>query len=494
MNKKKVIIIGAGVAGLSAGCYLQINGYSTGIFEAHSAPGGLFTSWERNGYVIEGCVHGLLGSSPAHPLYGLWNELVDMDDMDFIDPDVKTVIEFEDKSRFIYHSRLDTLEEYLLEIAPEDAAVIKEFIDGVRTVKKLAMNVDKPRELYTPADYAGMLKYARTVPFMNKWNNISAEDFSGRFKNPILRRVFKLVISPVLFEMFVLAEMDQKRSGYPVCGSGRFAGAIARRYSAWGGKISYNSRVSSIMVQNGRAVGVVLENGEIHNADIVISAADAKSTLYKLLDGRYVDGKTRKMFERGEVNTSKIQVSLGLNRLVDDVGASVTYVLDNPFRICDGSEFDSINVLVYKNMRDQIPEGKTLLCIQLETAEPEYWCSLRETDRKEYMRLKLETAEKLADILEAHMGPIKGSLDMVDVATPATYIRYTGNWKGSTQGWSNKKLFGGNILGNTLPGLESFYMIGQWVKPGAGVPNVFMGGRNIAQIICKKDKKQFTTA
>ena len=49
----KVNIIGAGVAGLSAGCYLQMNGFETEIFERHSTFGGLCTSWKRGGYTFE---------------------------------------------------------------------------------------------------------------------------------------------------------------------------------------------------------------------------------------------------------------------------------------------------------------------------------------------------------------------------------------------------------------------------------------------------------
>ena len=58
MAQKKVLIIGAGMAGLAAGCYAQMNGYAAEIFELHELPGGLCTSWERKGYTIDGCIHG----------------------------------------------------------------------------------------------------------------------------------------------------------------------------------------------------------------------------------------------------------------------------------------------------------------------------------------------------------------------------------------------------------------------------------------------------
>ena len=69
---KKIIIIGAGIAGLSAGIYARKNGYDATIYELHFLPGGLCTAWKRAGFTFEGCMHyvGLVGSSPTHTYYG----------------------------------------------------------------------------------------------------------------------------------------------------------------------------------------------------------------------------------------------------------------------------------------------------------------------------------------------------------------------------------------------------------------------------------------
>ena len=81
---KKVTIIGAGIAGLSAGCYLQMNDYDTEIYELHNLPGGLCTGWNRKGYNIDNCIHWLVGSSPNDNFYHLWSELIDMKNMEFV--------------------------------------------------------------------------------------------------------------------------------------------------------------------------------------------------------------------------------------------------------------------------------------------------------------------------------------------------------------------------------------------------------------------------
>jgi phytoene dehydrogenase-like protein len=73
--EKKIIIIGAGIAGLSAGCYARMNGYDAEIYETHSLPGGLCTSWIKGGYTIDGCLHWLTGSAPSDSFYQIWKEL-----------------------------------------------------------------------------------------------------------------------------------------------------------------------------------------------------------------------------------------------------------------------------------------------------------------------------------------------------------------------------------------------------------------------------------
>jgi len=69
---KSVIIVGAGIAGLSTGCYARMNGYETTILEMHNIPGGLCTAWKRSGrsssdrYTFDTCMHRLLGSKVGH--------------------------------------------------------------------------------------------------------------------------------------------------------------------------------------------------------------------------------------------------------------------------------------------------------------------------------------------------------------------------------------------------------------------------------------------
>ncbi len=99
-------------------------------------------------------------------------------------------------------------------------------------------------------------------------------------------------------------------------------------------------------------------------------------------------------------------------------------------------------------------------------------------------------------MLDARVPGFRQAIEVVDVATPVTYERYTSNWQGSIEGWiprpGSVRMDEGDQLPHTLPGLEGFYMTGQWVSPGGGVP-VAGDGRKVIQRICKADGRGFRT-
>ena len=71
--KKKIVVIGGGVAGLSSGIYSQLNGFETEIYEMHTIPGGQCTAWERKGYRFDYCLHWLVGTSSG-VFHDMWKE------------------------------------------------------------------------------------------------------------------------------------------------------------------------------------------------------------------------------------------------------------------------------------------------------------------------------------------------------------------------------------------------------------------------------------
>jgi phytoene dehydrogenase-like protein len=135
------------------------------------------------------------------------------------------------------------------------------------------------------------------------------------------------------------------------------------------------------------------------------------------------------------------------------------------------------------------PDGKTVLKTQFIT-DYDYWKKLREEPER-YKIEKQHIADQVIAQLDKRFPGIAAQVEAVDVATPLTWERYTGNWRGSYEGWLPKDWNYSTRMSKTLPGLENFYMAGQWVEPGGGMPTAVMSGRNVTQLICHNDKKKF---
>jgi phytoene dehydrogenase-like protein len=494
---ESIIIIGAGVAGLAAGCYGQMNGYRTAIFEMHDQPGGLCTGWRRNGYTFDGCIHWLMGTSPRSPFYKVWSELGVMHDCRMIAHEEFVRITGPDGRELKVYTNIDRFEQHLQELSPADAPVIEELTGALRKWRNIDLSQEKPPELMDAQDQ--MKAAARMAPYMgelNKWVQTTVDQFAARFQDPFLRRAFPLIFGggdmPMMAFLMFLAPMDHGDCGVPEGGSAGFSKAIARRYTDLGGKIHYRARVEEILEEGGKAAGVRLADGSVHRADVVISAADGRTTLYKLLGGRHMSDYQRHAYETWPTFSSLVQVSLGIKRDLSTEPQNHGWLLEQPLEVA-GKSHDALNIKHYCYDRSLAPQGKSVVEVLL-MGDYDYWKRLADEDRERYDAEKQQTATRVIDFMEQHYPGITRDIEAVDVATPLTTERYTASYRGSIQGWALAGEILQKGLDKTVPGLENFYMIGQWVETGGGLPGVAPSGRRIIQIICHKDGKRFTTS
>ncbi|MCP4540297.1 MAG: NAD(P)/FAD-dependent oxidoreductase [Chloroflexi bacterium] len=495
MEEKSIIIIGAGLAGLSAGCYARMNGYKTQIFEMHNIPGGLCTSWKRKGYVFDGCIHYMMGSRSG-TYHRFYEELGAVQGRRMVDNEELLRVQGSGGKVWIVYADIDRLEQHMKELSPADAAVIEELCNAARLLVHFEIPIEKPTELMGPLDVLKLLKDVPALRAISKYGKVSMQDYAARFKDPFLREVFPLIIEnipdmPMMAVLMTLAYLHQKNNGWPIGGSLEFARAIEKRYRDLGGKVQYKSRVEKILVQAGQAVGVRLANGTEHHADLVISAADGRTTIFDMLDGKYIDDKIRHDYDERPIFGPYVQISLGVARDFSQEPHSLILEPQEPLKVGDQTR-RWIPVKHYCYDPTMAPLGKSVVTVSFLFANYEYWKKLYQ-DREQYKVEKQTLADAVIDQMEKRFPGIKEQIEVVDVATPVTFERYTGNWQGSYMGWQTTPATGIKPMSKTLPGLGSFYMAGQWVLPGGGVSGAIVSGRHVIQIICKKDKKRFMT-
>jgi len=139
---KSLIIIGGGIAGLSAGCYAQMNGFDSTIYEMHNIAGGLCTAWQREGFTFDLCIEWLVGSSPKSMLYSLWEELGAVQGRQFINYEYFNHTLDEHGNRFIHYTDPDKLREHMLSFSfsQEDEVLITEITDDIKRLMEVDMS------------------------------------------------------------------------------------------------------------------------------------------------------------------------------------------------------------------------------------------------------------------------------------------------------------------------------------------------------------------
>ena len=303
---KKVIVIGAGIAGLTCGVYAQMNGFETEIYEMHSIPGGECTGWDRKGYHFDGCLHWLVGSKEGTSLNKLWRDTGALDDsVEIINYDIYVRYVEGDKAVNLY-TDAGKLEQHLLELAPEDKAAIKKLCATLRNMGNFGMPIGKPMDMMTAGD--GLKFAAKNLGSMSKiahYNGMTMKELVADFKNPLLVRAF-LTSFPedytAMAFITTLAGMNAGDCGFPCGGSRALAKRMEARFTALAGKVFYNAPVDKVLVEDSKAVGIRLADGRVVKADHVVSCADGYETLTRFLDDRFTPEAYRKLFATPQEN------------------------------------------------------------------------------------------------------------------------------------------------------------------------------------------------
>lgn len=490
-KRRKIIIIGGGIAGLCTAVYALKCGYQVEVLEMHDTAGGLATSWRRGAYTFETCLHWFVGSKPGGEMHDLWQEVFDIEKLRFVDSEEFVEIETESGDRLHVYTDVDRLEAELLHRDPQGAASIRELAHSIRTLGKFRM-LDPAGGL--TENWWNLLRDLPVFPLLSRLSKMSGSEYGNRFSDPLLMTFFSngdVGKLSALAMVISLAWMNMGNAGYCLGGSQAIIRLIEEKIASLGGKIRFRAQVARVLVENNVAVGVELTNGETVKADWVVSAADGHSTIFDLLNGKYVDDATRRTYQERELFASYLQVSLGVALDLHGQPSMLTRVLDVPMMLDPGTAVHTIGFRFFHFDPSFAPHGKTAVTCTLPTRNDQYWTDLRRSDLPAYYAAKQRVADLAIDVLEKRIPGIRAAIETVDVSTPASVIRYTGNWKGTMEGWLVGPGDGFRNLPNTLPGLDRFLMVGQWVMPGGGLPSGPMTARPAVKAMCRQDHVPF---
>jgi phytoene dehydrogenase-like protein len=425
-----------------------------------------------------------------HELGALPRELVTIEDC--------TAVASPDGKMFVDYYDLERLKNTLLKLSPADLKMIEQYIGSIKVFSN-----GKISDAMDSGSFWKMITISPSMFSIRKWIKMNMRTYSERFSDPFLRKAFALLVyagpdGPLVFHFMRHAGGLSGDIKWPVGGATEFAKSIERRYLALGGKVHYGSRVEKILVENDKAVGIKLADGSEHRADIIISNADGRKTIFDMLDGKYIN-ETVRMYCAPNLDETPfaVDVFLGINRDLSGEPSSLVLLLDPPVTIAN-HKYESIEAQLYGFDNSMAPAGKGTIKVEL-PASYDYWKQLYNNDREKYKQEKQKVAEQVIEIMESHFRGIKNQVEVIDVCTLMTWERYMGG----TQGWfnfPNRKLdftmredLSDKKFKTTLPGLSNFYLVGVWATAMGSLAHNATSGKTIIRRICKKDGKEFKT-
>jgi all-trans-retinol 13,14-reductase len=489
------IVIGSGLGGLSCAAAFARQGFRPLVLEQHDRPGGYATTFKRpGGFEFDVSLHST--AVPARD--GAYNQIPgfpEITEVEFVPhPSLYRAI-FPEHDLTVPNRDPDKYLALLKERFPDEAAGI----DGLfAAMRGLADDVGKLGAARGQIDYSRFpLDFPHlATAYTHTWGQMQ----DVHLKDPKLKAIvstlwgyYGLPPSQLASIYFALPTIGYLRDGgfYPRGKSQAISNALVNFIEKRGGKVLLKTRVERILVKDGAAYGVGTADGGQHLGTAVISNANAYDTFHRLLagDGALKDYRAR--MDTMKVSLSSFQVFLGLKKdLVKQVGLKDSefacengYDPEAAFQAClAGSVEDGgFGLTLYDNLYPGYsPPGKnTLTIITLQGYD--YWKKY-ETDyfkgkKDAYRAEKERMADALIRQVEKKLMPgLRKAIEVREVATPLTNLRYTSNYRGAIYGWDQ-------TLDNAMPNrmaqttpVQNLYLASAWTQPGGGYGGVLWSG------------------
>ena len=408
-----LIIIGGGVAGLTAGIYAHLlptgrekTHLTSTIYERHALPGGMLSYWERQSFHIDNCVHWLTGTNDSTPLFRLWQDVgVLSDKVAMHRPAYFMQVEHNGEMLHLWRD-LGRVREDMLRLSPEDTPRIEEFIRLVRIYSNTVVIADKPLEQYSLWQKAKLIYAMRHIGKAHRtYAKMSIAQYAEQFQHPLIRK-FLQAYFPVHYNVsslfFVFGIFTDGNADLPAGGSRGMVERMVSRYQSLGGTLQTGWEAERVNIVNHKAVSVTFCNGQTVEADYIILACDLHHTITRLLPVGYMD---KYMYERFIAHPDKYPTysSVNLYFAVNHRTTTITEarILDLTDLHINGKSIPYAFLKHFNYEPSFAPTDTTILQVLITqyADDFEYWHRLRTDNYQNYRTEKGILAQAVAECL-----------------------------------------------------------------------------------------------
>ncbi len=474
-----VLVIGAGIGGLTAAALLARRGLKVMVIEQSHYVGGFCANFRRGRgkYVFDIGVHDISGLGPQGPVRWLLRRLDLEERIEFVRTCHQYILA---DINFVVPPVANQLVADLAALFPGQKKQVEEFFKEMHAVylelyRNIEENGGAPRP---PADPDKMMNFPATCPHIIRWEHATYRQMLAHyFDDARIEQLLMALTSYICDDPQAATVMQMAPifgyyfdgGYYPKGGSGRFSQTLAESIKSDGGTILLRQEVVKIMVENGTACGVRLADGKILRARVIVSNADARKTLQDLVGEQHLpDTYVRQTLSKLQPTTSIAEVFLALD--YEPPISSITIYKPLP-------DLELGLNLPSKIDPSLAPPGHHVMTLMAFVSQPE--AALWKRTEADYKSRKAALAEKLIRQAEALLPDLRQHIVAMDAATPATITRYTGHSAGAIYGMSG-------VQNQRLPiqtPLRNLYLAGAGAWPGSGIEAVVISGILAANFI-----------
>lgn len=502
-NTYDVIVIGAGLGGLTTAAKLSKDGKKVLVIEKHDKPGGYATAFTREGYKFDVSLHniGPLNSSTKE----IFNDLELLKKIKYIPYNSFQKIIFPDYEISI-PSGFNKFADELGRLFPEEKGNIQKLFEEIHYIRE---GFEEFEELSLTGDPEKMnnpmmaIKYPQFVELAEKTFD---EFITNYIKDEKLKSILGnfwwyggLPPEKLASLIYIVTSINyfENAGGYIEGSSQELSNSLVDILSGNHGKLLLNTEVKKILIADNKVSGVLTDEGEVFYADMVISNANAIDTFIKLTDEDQIKKRIRRKVSELEYSLSAIQLYLGLDcdpaeLSMNDHSFSVfpEYDHEKNYQNIINGDYENIffSCTNYTKIdRDSTPKGKGIITI-ISLDHIKNWEGL---SKYEYQKKKNKVIETFIKRAEKYLPGLSKHIVVKELGTPLTMYRYTYNPNGSIYGPSHITDQSGMRRLQPYTSTEGLFIVGSTIYPGGGYPSVISSGFKTANMIlfAEKNKK-----